>query len=76
MTAPVRVTACPTCRKVASVVEPKVAPFCSARCQQIDLGRWLSEEYRIPEPMADESGGGVEGLPAAGEGPGPRGHDG
>ncbi len=24
-------------------------PFCSGRCQLIDLGRWLGEEYRIPD---------------------------
>lgn len=24
-------------------------PFCSARCQMIDLGRWLGEEYRIAD---------------------------
>jgi endogenous inhibitor of DNA gyrase (YacG/DUF329 family) len=23
-------------------------PFCSRRCRQIDLGRWLGEAYRIP----------------------------
>lgn len=23
-------------------------PFCSQRCQQVDLGRWLSESYTIP----------------------------
>ncbi len=23
-------------------------PFCSARCADIDLGRWLGEAYRIP----------------------------
>lgn len=23
-------------------------PFCSRRCQQIDLARWLGEEYRMP----------------------------
>ena len=22
-------------------------PFCSSRCKQIDLGRWLNEEYAI-----------------------------
>ena len=22
-------------------------PFCSARCKQLDLGRWLGETYRI-----------------------------
>ena len=23
-------------------------PFCSERCRQIDLGRWLSEAYVVP----------------------------
>jgi endogenous inhibitor of DNA gyrase (YacG/DUF329 family) len=23
-------------------------PFCSPRCKTIDLGRWLSEDYRLP----------------------------
>lgn len=22
-------------------------PFCSKRCRTIDLGRWLSEEYKV-----------------------------
>ena len=30
-------------------------PFCSERCRQIDLGRWLKEEYSVPvEPDPDE----------------------
>lgn len=24
-------------------------PFCSPRCKTIDLGRWLGEEYRVPD---------------------------
>ncbi len=36
---------CPTCGKPAV---PAYRPFCSQRCQQIDLGRWLGERYRIP----------------------------
>jgi len=40
---------CPTCRRRGVVKEGnKVFPFCSERCQLVDLGRWLSEEYRIP----------------------------
>jgi len=35
---------CPICNKP---VEPRYRPFCSRRCQQIDLGRWLGETYRI-----------------------------
>ena len=37
-------------------------PFCSTRCQMIDLGRWLGEEYRIPD-QPDTSGGSVEAPP-------------
>lgn len=36
----------------------KAFPFCSERCQLIDLGRWLGEEYRIPgAPVDPESVG-------------------
>jgi endogenous inhibitor of DNA gyrase (YacG/DUF329 family) len=24
-------------------------PFCSERCKMADLGRWLSEDYRVPD---------------------------
>jgi endogenous inhibitor of DNA gyrase (YacG/DUF329 family) len=36
---------CPVCGK-PPVQEHR--PFCSARCKEIDLGRWLGETYRIP----------------------------
>ena len=36
---------CPICRKPAS---PEHRPFCSARCAEIDLGRWLKGVYRVP----------------------------
>ena len=36
---------CPECAKPA---DPAHAPFCSTRCQQIDLGRWLKGDYVIP----------------------------
>jgi endogenous inhibitor of DNA gyrase (YacG/DUF329 family) len=29
-------------------------PFCSERCKLADLGRWLSEDYRVPEPPTGE----------------------
>lgn len=25
-------------------------PFCSKRCKLIDLGRWLSEDYKVDTP--------------------------
>lgn len=40
---------CPICRKPARPREENRAfPFCSPRCRTLDLGRWLSEDYRIP----------------------------
>jgi hypothetical protein len=36
---------CPICGKPAT---PQNRPFCSVRCAQIDLGRWLKGNYRIP----------------------------
>ncbi|MDH3241648.1 MAG: DNA gyrase inhibitor YacG [Alphaproteobacteria bacterium] len=33
-------------------------PFCSKRCADLDLGRWLREDYRIP---AEEPPDGAEG---------------
>ena len=40
---------CPTCGK--TVVWGEISPFrpfCSKRCQLIDLGEWAAEEKRIP----------------------------
>jgi len=37
---------CPICGKPAE--DPKQRPFCSARCRQVDLGRWFGEVYRVP----------------------------
>ena len=42
-------TECPICER-PSVARPQnhAFPFCSPRCKQVDLGRWLDEKYRIP----------------------------
>ena len=39
-------TECPVCKN--SVLKNSNAPFCSKRCQMIDLGKWAKEEYVIP----------------------------
>jgi uncharacterized protein len=39
---------CPTCRRETTWEDNEWRPFCSERCQLIDLGRWASEDYRIP----------------------------
>lgn len=42
---------CPVCRKQA---DEKFRPFCSRRCSEIDLGRWLKGAYAIPAGPAPE----------------------
>ncbi len=39
---------CPTCRRETTYEGNPFRPFCSERCQLIDLDNWLSERYRIP----------------------------
>jgi endogenous inhibitor of DNA gyrase (YacG/DUF329 family) len=39
---------CPTCSKRIEWGDNPFRPFCSERCKLIDLGRWVSEEYRVP----------------------------
>jgi len=40
---------CPICGKPATQTN---YPFCSPRCQDIDLNRWLSDSYRVPTSEA------------------------
>jgi len=39
---------CPVCGKPASAER---YPFCSIRCTEVDLGRWLTGSYSIPSRM-------------------------
>jgi endogenous inhibitor of DNA gyrase (YacG/DUF329 family) len=41
---------CPVCKKPSSQAS---FPFCSPRCADIDLNRWLSGAYIIPGGAAD-----------------------
>ena len=43
--APVTKERCPLCGKPAAAPH---RPFCSRRCAELDLGRWLDGRYRIP----------------------------
>jgi endogenous inhibitor of DNA gyrase (YacG/DUF329 family) len=43
--------ACPICRKPA---QAPYAPFCSRRCADVDLQRWLSGRYAIPVAEGEE----------------------
>jgi endogenous inhibitor of DNA gyrase (YacG/DUF329 family) len=50
---------CPICGKPAAA---RHQPFCSARCADIDLGRWLKDSYRVetdegPDAEGDDDSG-------------------
>lgn len=42
---------CPICGKPG---DPAYRPFCSRRCADVDLGRWLTEGYRVPVRPEEE----------------------
>lgn len=46
---------CPICQKPT---DPAYRPFCSRRCADVDLARWLREDYRVPVPLTE-----LEDLP-------------
>jgi len=50
---------CPVCGKPQ--VE-KFRPFCSRRCADLDLGRWLKGGYAIPAAETDDDDGGIGGA--------------
>lgn len=35
---------CPICKRET---DPRYRPFCSRRCADVDLGRWITEAYRV-----------------------------
>lgn len=39
---------CAKCGVSFEVAETRLLPFCSVRCQQIDLAAWLDEDYGLP----------------------------
>ena len=49
---------CAICGKAAVV---RYKPFCSARCADIDLGRWLKGNYVIPGEAVEETETGLPG---------------
>jgi len=51
MSEPARSKSCPICGK--PTVEP-FQPFCSRRCANVDLNRWLSGVYAVPAAEEDD----------------------
>lgn len=55
---------CPICGKLLAPADAENSPcfpFCSTRCQQIDLYRWSEGKYAIVEPLNPED------MPASAE---------
>jgi endogenous inhibitor of DNA gyrase (YacG/DUF329 family) len=50
---------CPICRRPLGAREDalRFRPFCSKRCADVDLGRWLKGAYAIPAQEADDEDG-------------------
>jgi endogenous inhibitor of DNA gyrase (YacG/DUF329 family) len=44
-TRPANTPRCPQCNKPR---QQQFRPFCSARCRDVDLGKWFSGSYAIP----------------------------
>jgi len=65
MADPARRNICPICGKPA---EQRLRPFCSRRCANVDLNRWLSGVYAVPVVAEEEEGEDLpKGSPAAGD---------
>ena len=60
----VRPRRCPLCKRPLPEGEAgkRYRPFCSRRCADIDLGKWLTGDYAIPvapDDSKDEEEGGT-----------------
>lgn len=53
----------PRCAICREAIDPAYTPFCSKRCADVDLNRWLSGVYAIPavEDDEDPETGGMSG---------------
>jgi hypothetical protein len=54
---------CPICqRRLPEGAEgARFAPFCSKRCADVDLGRWLTGSYAIPVASGEDEGESASG---------------
>lgn len=46
---------CPNCKRPADgSAQNPYRPFCSERCQMVDLGGWVGESYRVTGGAAND----------------------
>lgn len=57
---------CPICRKPTTEA---YRPFCSKRCADVDLARWLTGAYAIPAEDAEIPDSDADGAPPTGQKP-------
>ncbi|WP_147114878.1 DNA gyrase inhibitor YacG [Tateyamaria sp. syn59] len=51
---------CPIC---AQETDLKYRPFCSRRCADIDLARWMNGGYAVPSQREDNEGSAIDEGP-------------
>ena len=51
---------CPIC---GNETEHRYRPFCSGRCADIDLGRWLTGSYAVPSDEDEASEEEIRNVP-------------
>ena len=53
---------CPICGKETN---PEVRPFCSKRCADVDLARWLNGNYAVPSEDPEDIEAAIEAAEKA-----------
>ena len=63
--------ACPICDRET---DPKLRPFCSKRCADIDLAKWLTGSYAIASQDPDDAEDLLEAIEDAAQNDDPKLH--
>ena len=53
---------CPIC---ADASDPKYRPFCSRRCADVDLAKWMNGSYAMPSRDPEDVEAAIEATEAA-----------
>ncbi|MGB3245847.1 MAG: DNA gyrase inhibitor YacG [Sulfitobacter sp.] len=57
---------CPICQ---DATDPAYRPFCSRRCADVDLAKWLNGSYAVPSQDPEDIEAAIEAADAAQEAP-------
>jgi endogenous inhibitor of DNA gyrase (YacG/DUF329 family) len=56
---------CPICGKETN---PETRPFCSKRCADVDLARWLNGQYAVPSEDPEDIEAAIDAAEQAASG--------